>query len=98
MDGLLASQSGVNVEAFPRADLLLQFGGPAERIACEPLASAVIERLGLLQAPQAHRTFGVDTHTLVESASRFIVPVIVEQVQSLVEPDLSFWRRGDLQM
>ena len=90
MRRFLMSDSGVDVKALPGADMFLEFDRLAERFRSESLRSAVIERLCFIQAPEAHRARRVDARGLLQSASRFIVPVIVEQVQSLVEPDLSF--------
>ena len=90
MHRLLAGRSGFDVEPLMRAGMVLELDRPAERIACESPRSAVIERLCLIQTPEAHGTLGVDSHTLFEGASRFIVPVIMEQIQPLVKPDLSF--------
>ena len=67
MRRLVMSDSGFDIEAFPRARMLLQSDGLRERLARESLSRAVVEGLGLVETPVAHGTLGVDSHTLFES-------------------------------
>ena len=94
--GLVVGGRGVDVEPLPLADVLLQRDGLRERLAGEPLGGAVVEGLGLVEAPVAHGTLGVDPHALFEGASGLVIPEVVQQVESLVEPHLSFRGGGDL--
>ena len=96
MHRLIVSHSCVDIEALPRAGMLLQSDGLRECLAGEPLSRAVVKGLGLVKAPVAHGALGVDPHTLFERASGLIVPKVVQKVEALVEPHLSFRGGGDL--
>src|SRR5581483_10176 len=68
----------------------------SQRLAGIALSRAVIERLCLVQSPVAHCTLRVHANALFKSPRRLVIPEIVQQIQSLVEPHLRFWRRRDL--
>ena len=57
---------------------------------------AASKSFNLVKTPVAHGAPGVDTHALLEGAGRFVVPEIVQQAQTLVEPGLRLGACRDL--
>jgi len=86
---------GFDVEAFGFADLFFERDGFGEGLPAVVLGTPVGEEFGAVDAPVAHGAVGVDANRLFEGADGFVVPEVVEEIQSLVEPYLGFGSGGD---
>jgi hypothetical protein len=70
----------------------------SERLLGISIGLAIAEHQCLIDAPIAHGALRIDANALFEGAGGFVIPEVVEQAETLIEPGLRLGRGRDGEM